>query len=317
MKKIKLILKYIYLFLLPLFILSSCNNNSNKIDETPTRGNIKISVDDSYKLIIESQVYTFESFYKYAKINAIYKTEAEALNDFLNDSIRTIIVSKKLSKEQEADLKSKQIIVRTTKIAIDAVCFVVNKTNTDTNILYSEIGNIFKGELTNWKSINKNNKLGDINVVFDNNGSSNVSYIQNKFNITKFPNYCFSANSNAEVIDYVESHKNAIGLISASWLSDKHDSTSNNFLSRVKVVGVSSCNAMKEDDPDYSKPYQAYIADGSYPLTRDVYAICRESFAGLGSGFISFIAGDKGQRIILKSGIVPGTMPVRLVQVKR
>ena len=44
--------------------------------------------------------------------------------------------------------------------------------------------------------------------------------------------------------------------------------------------------------------------------------INRETFAGLGSGFISFVAGEKGQRIILKSGIVPAAMPIRLIQIK-
>jgi len=45
--------------------------------------------------------------------------------------------------------------------------------------------------------------------------------------------------------------------------------------------------------------------------------VSRESFSGLGSGFISFVAGEKGQRIILKSGLVPATMPIRLVKVKK
>ena len=37
---------------------------------------------------------------------------------------------------------------------------------------------------------------------------------------------------------------------------------------------------------------------------------------GLGSGFIQFVAGEKGQRIILRSGMVPATMPIRLMQIK-
>jgi phosphate transport system substrate-binding protein len=44
---------------------------------------------------------------------------------------------------------------------------------------------------------------------------------------------------------------------------------------------------------------------------------CRESFSGLGSGFVSFVAGEKGQRIILKSGLVPATMPIRIIQTKK
>jgi phosphate transport system substrate-binding protein len=35
----------------------------------------------------------------------------------------------------------------------------------------------------------------------------------------------------------------------------------------------------------------------------------------LGTGFSSFVASDKGQRIILKSGLLPAVMPVRFIEV--
>jgi len=37
---------------------------------------------------------------------------------------------------------------------------------------------------------------------------------------------------------------------------------------------------------------------------------------GLAHGFSSFIAGEKGQFIVLHSGLVPAAMPVRLVEIK-
>ena len=73
---------------------------------------------------------------------------------------------------------------------------------------------------------------------------------------------------------------------------------------------------IKTDD-DYLKPYKAYIAMKKYPLSRQVYMISRETRSGLGSGFITYVASDKGQRIVLKSGLVPATAPIRLVEIKR
>jgi phosphate transport system substrate-binding protein len=135
-----------------------------------------------------------------------------------------------------------------------------------------------------------------------------------RLNLKEFPKNVYSANTNDEVLNYVEKNINAIGVISVNWISENTDSTSNNFLSRVRVLGLTS-----EFDPeglDYYRPYPAYIADGSYPFTRKIYMITRETFSGLGSGFISFVTHEKGQRIILKAGLVPATMPVRLVQMK-
>jgi len=36
----------------------------------------------------------------------------------------------------------------------------------------------------------------------------------------------------------------------------------------------------------------------------------------LPSGLTTFLTSDKGQRIILKSGLVPATQPVRIVHIK-
>ena len=117
------------------------------------------------------------------------------------------------------------------------------------------------------------------------------------------------------MVKYVERNKDAIGIIGVNWISDSDDTLTHRFLMKVKVVAVSS-----SADPDgldgYYTPCQGFIARNYYPFVREVFIISKETFAGLGSGFASFIAGDVGQRIILKSGLLPATMPVRLIKVK-
>jgi phosphate transport system substrate-binding protein len=83
----------------------------------------------------------------------------------------------------------------------------------------------------------------------------------------------------------------------------------------VRVVGITS--EYFSEGNDFFTPHPAYIADKSYPFIREVYAITRETITGLGRGFIQFVAGDQGQRIVLKSGMVPATMPVRIVQIRK
>jgi phosphate transport system substrate-binding protein len=51
-------------------------------------------------------------------------------------------------------------------------------------------------------------------------------------------------------------------------------------------------------------------------LARDLYIINGQGSAGLGMGFASFIAGDIGQRIILKSGLLPVRIPGRKLQIR-
>src|SRR5262249_4798817 len=99
-----------------------------------------------------------------------------------------------------------------------------------------------------------------------------------------------------------------------NWVSDKNDSTVNDFLEKVKVVSLAPEGSGV--NPEYYKPYQAYIALKHYPLIRDVFCVSRESRAGLGTGFASFIASDKGQMIVRRAGMLPATIPVRIVNTK-
>lgn len=285
------------------------------LTETPTRGNIKISVDESFKLLYDTELYTFQSLYPDAKIKANYKPEGDVLADLMNDSVRTIVLTHDLTKQEKELLFAQKFVARTTKVAHDGLALIVNRNNPDTLLLMEQLEAIFRGKLLSWNQISAKFPSIPINVVFDNNKSGNVRYIREKFSITgNFPPNCFAVNTNEEVIKYVENNRSALGIISVNWLSEKSDSVSNRFLKGITVMEVGTST---ETISNYSKPYQGYIAEASYPLCRDVYMISRETFAGLGTGFVTFVAGDKGQRIILKSGLVPATMPIRLIQVRK
>jgi phosphate transport system substrate-binding protein len=121
-------------------------------------------------------------------------------------------------------------------------------------------------------------------------------------------------NGSKAIIDYVSKDRNALGFISLAWLSDNEDSVTNNFLSVIRVCEVAPADTSKSGGY-YYKPYLANIALQKYPLMRSIYIISKEARAGLGLGFTSFAAGDKGQRIVLKAGLLPATMPIRLVEV--
>ena len=157
-------------------------------------------------------------------------------------------------------------------------------------------------------------KLGDISVIFDNTKSGNIRYFKELFNLRdNLPGYFYAVNSNKEVIDFVSRNPDALGIISVNWISDKDDSTSMSFINKVNVVAVSQQFA---NDGYYYRPYQGSIYDKSYPFVREVYLITRETFNGLGKGFIQWATAEQGQRIVLKSGLVPATMPIRMVQIK-
>jgi phosphate transport system substrate-binding protein len=311
----KYLLQMRYLFLLFILILASCGGGKNKVpDETPTRGNIRITVDESFQPIMDSEVYTFTHLYKSAKIAPSYKPEFEVINDFMNDSVKVIVTSKKLTDYQIQYLRDTLVIARTTTYAYDALALVTNKANMDTLVKYNTIKDIFLGRTKKWNEINPKSKLGDIRVIFDNTKSGNIRYFKELFEIkdTLGKNF-YAVKNNAEVIDFVSRNPDALGIVSVNWISDKDDSLSMSFIKKVNVLAISQ---QYINDGSYYRPDQGWIYDKSYPFVREVYFISRETFAGLGSGFINWACAEQGQRIVLKSGLVPATMPIRLVQIK-
>ena len=306
-------LKIKHILLAFTILFSGCNNNPNApYNDTPTSGKVNIAADETLRPLVGAELDTFHGLYRYAFINMNYKHETALFNDLLNDSVKVIVASRKLRKEEEAVFKQHQLIPVTTKVAVDAVALIINKENNDSLLMISQLKEILSGKTKSWKQLNAKTQLGDITFVFDNKGSSTVRYLSDSIiHSTHLPTYCFAVNTNKEVLDYVEKNKNAIGVIGVSWISDQDDGSVKDFLSRVRVMALTDKENPVADD--YVQPYQAYIALKQYPLTREVYMISREGRAGLGTGFVSFVAGDAGQRIVRLAGLLPATMPVRIV----
>jgi len=192
---------------------------------------------------------------------------------------------------------------------------VVAKTNKDTTIMFEQIKDILRGKINNWNQISKAFKKRQIKLVFDHSSSSNVRYMKEISNIEKFPTYAYAKNDSKSVIDYVSNNNDAIGIIGVNRISDKDNPGSLNFLKTITPMDIAPADT-SVGAGDYYKPYQAYIAQKFYPLIRNIYAITRESKSGLGSGFMTYMASQPGQRIIKMEGLLPARASIRVVNIK-
>ena len=296
------------------FTFISCQNRSREPDETPTRGNIKITADESFQPIIDTEIYTFTQLYTNAKISPQYKSEYDVINDFMNDSVKVIVTSKRLTEDQIQYLRDSLIIARTITFAWDALALVTNKSNNDTLVNYDDIRDIFLGVKKDWKDLDPKSRLGSIRVIFDNTKSGNIRYFKELFDVRgSLPENFYAVNSNLEVIDFVSRNPDALGIVSKNWISDKDDPQNLRYIQKVNTLGISQ---QFINDGSYYRPDQGNIYLKTYPFIREVFFISRETFSGLGTGFIQWVTAEQGQRIVLKSGLAPATMPIRLVQIK-
>ena len=305
------------LIVLTALSLFSCENKKKGEAQTYTSGSIKIAVDETFEPIVKEELEVYHALTPAATITPIYTTETEAINLFLKDSVRFAIATRSLSAKETKSLNNKKLYPRSIKIATDGIALIVNRTNPDTLISVAELKNILSGRVSTWKELNPKSKYGQLQIVFDNNNSSTVRYAVDSIlrGIPMTKDNLYAKKSNLEVIKYVSSTPNAIGVIGVNWLGDKSDSTQLSFNDKIRVMSVSKDYPATELNS--VKPFQAYLLYGDYPLVRTVYILLNDPTGALPSGLTTFFTGDKGQRIILKSALVPATQSLRLVHVNK
>jgi phosphate transport system substrate-binding protein len=288
-----------------LSVLQSCQQNTKKNEPLDgfTSGTAKFEGDESFSPIIDEELYVFKAIYPEAKPVITYRPEAEVVNSLMNDKTRLIILSRNLDTAELGVLKRRALVADVNKFAIDAVALIVNQTSNDTTISLGEIKQMLNGQ-----------SKTDKNIVFDNPNSSLVRYLKNlagSIELKKKNIYALS--SSKEVIRYVSTHPNAIGITGFNWLNDP-DKDYAEAVNKVKIVGVKDENS-KTNPNEYFKPSQTSLVQHTYPLSRALYVIDCTGRKGLASGFASFLASERGQRIILKSGLLPDSIPSREINI--
>jgi phosphate transport system substrate-binding protein len=85
-----------------ILLLSGCGGAPKSTDtDTPTTGKFKIGIDDSYSLLIDAELYTFQSLYQYTKVDTMSRSEADIFNALMKYSVSLIVVSRKLTIDEE------------------------------------------------------------------------------------------------------------------------------------------------------------------------------------------------------------------------
>jgi phosphate transport system substrate-binding protein len=301
--------------MLGLTISCKSTGKDGKELDTPAKGEITVAVDESFRPILEAEKMAFEKTFSYTKINLVYKPEGEAVAMMLNDKARLAVITRELTNKEKEVFTQDKITYRSFKFAGDAIALITNKTNRDTLITVKEFESVMKGEKKKWSQIGKNGSAEDIVLVFDGANSSNLTFLIDKFGIDKKEKVSFFATkSNQEVIEYVKTHKNAMGVIGTSWISDGDDPASLGFIKDIGVISLTEKSNPTIDD--YYQPFGYNLALKRYPLIRQIKLILKEPYMGLGTGFINYMCLEQGQLIVLKSGLLPLTRPLQIRQVK-
>lgn len=268
----------------------------NATYDSPSHGTIHISVDESFKPVIDEQIRMYEISYPGTKIIAHYKPEADCLRDLFNDTLnRTVIITRGLTEKEDKYFKdSLHYFPAWNTVATDAIAVVINKESSDSLFTLKRLNDQLRGK------INRNQT-----IVFDGlNATSTVRFIVDS--VLKGQKFDTSvvkaAKTTNEVLNYIADNKNAIGLVGINWIGNPEDSSQ---VSRLKKVKIAYVECMVCDDTPYVKPMQQSIITRRYPLVRGLYYVNKENHVGLGTGFVNFLKNERGQLIFRRAYLGP------------
>lgn len=287
-----------WMMLLAIALLGACKTKTNQVDDrdTPNKGIIRISVDESFKPVIEEQIKVHHSSFPETQIIASYKPEVECLKDLQNDSTRMILIARGLTKNETAFFESKlSFQPQFAILAYDAVAVIVNQASKDSVFSIADLKDILSG------------KSKRTAVMDGKNATSTVRFL--KDSILKGADFganVVASKNSADVIDIVSKNENVVGFVGLSWVGDSYDPKQQAQLKSIRLALVECVRCVEKGF--FAKPSQATIAYAQYPLPRPLYYIVKENAAGLGTGFMNFLSLERGQLIFKRALMVPAKM---------
>lgn len=310
------------------FLFTSCENkiSTGQADE-PTMGKKKIAVDETFKPVFEELEKQFETLYPNAFLDIIYAPESKVVDLLLQDSVQIIFIARELNSKEAAIMAKREVVARNTKIAYDGVAVLVNKNNKLGVLTHDDLMRIFTGKVTKFDEIKEGLAKEPFSLVFENSLAGTVNFFAARYGEDfRTAKNVYDLKTPKDLISHVSTNTDAIGFLSSIYVYDDADTNKTTFIKDVKVLDLEVADSVKSDQKAVG-PWQYYVAQRYdptvnterepplYPLVRSLTSVNFEGRAGLGQGFTAYVASEPGQRTVLRFGLVPARMPVRILQI--
>ncbi len=289
-----------YLLVVLLFSVSGCKQNTKVLPaDQYHNGHIVIACDNDFRYVMEQQREVFEAIYPGASITFDYMSDAEIMKKLYKRELQEAVIGRQLTAEEsEALTRIDSTHPREHLMAKDALAFIVGNKSPIKSLNYERL---FSNEQ---QMLNNDN----FTFVFDGKQTSLFKSFQLFSGVNKSLKV-FALDSIEAVIDYVNQHDGAIGAIPYAKISDEDNPQMQQLLKNVNIISVEKKDSTGRTTVSVAS--EADISIGAYPFIRPLnYVICNP-YERVGTGFANFIFKKQGQKIFLKAGLIPTTMPER------
>lgn len=172
-------------------------------------------------------------------------------------------------------------------VARDGVSIYLNDRNPVKELTMDQIKGIYTGRVTNWKEVGG----PDAPILLYSRESSSGTYVFFKDHVLGGQDFAPNAQTlpgTAAVVNAVVRDPNGIGYGGVAYAS-----------------GLRICPIRKDAGSPAVSPTAATVADGSYPLARDLYFYLRRAPEKEAKAFVDWVLSSEGQKIVTEVGYFP------------
>jgi phosphate transport system substrate-binding protein len=286
---------------LALLVLGACARRgaSRPVEDTETSGRISIVTSTELHPLVAEEVAAFRSAYSDATLEFVEpQPSGQLVSQLLAGRADVVVLARELEQEERDMARAGGIEVEGHRIAQDALCVVVAANNPVRNVTVGEIQRIWSGEIRDWAVLG--GPAQRIVPVLPPLSSDRArAFAQRVMAGAPLRAASLMEPSDSAVATRVSATPGAIGVVP---------------LALANVEGVRPLHVAAVEGTPYVEPDMETVHEATYPLTHPVNLYLRIRRPRLAGGFVTFVTSQPGQELVLASGRVPTSVPLRFVR---
>jgi len=283
------------------WLASGCNTRSasRPTEDTETSGRISVAAAPDTRALVAQELAAFRATYPEATLELrTPESSAQVVGALLAGRADVAVAGRELEDEERNMARKAGIEVVGHRIAQDAVCLVVDAENPVRNVTLGELKRIWLGESKRWAEFGGRDRA-IVPVLPPLASDLARAFAQRVMDGETMRAPTVVEESDSAVARRVAGTPGAIGVVP---------------LALAGAEGVHALHVAPLEGTDYVEPDMEAVHQGHYPLTQFLNLFIRTRGPRLAGGFVTFVASEPGQRLVLTSGRVPAAVPLRFVR---
>jgi len=283
------------------FLAGGCTRRTAiaPVEDTETSGRISVVAAADVHALARAEADSFHAGYPQAALEVRpAESSAEVISALLGGRADVAVAGRELEQEERNVARQNGIELEGHRMGEDAMCVVVAATNPVRNVTLPELQRIWLGETTSWAALGGPD-VKIIPVLPPLASDLARSFAQRVMAGGTMRAPSVVEESDSAVAARVATIPGALGVVP---------------LALAGAPGLRALHLAAVEGTAYVDPDMESVHDGSYPLTRFLNWFVRTHGPRLAGGFVTYVASEPGQRIVLAHGAVPAAVPLRFVR---